>query len=311
VLRRLILVGSIFAAPLSFLGESSLSITTPLGTRVEFAAAAFMPGEIVTIRLAPGGRERRVSVHWSGETVTLGPPGSGFEPFGLEGIDLGQKPGPVPISVAVLCADGTTEVARGTAEVLARAFPEKRLKVDGRYVTPPAELRERLQWEAELLRTVYGIASPRWLAEGPFGLPHEGEMALNFGERRVYNNASPSIHAGVDIAAPLGSPVRASNSGRVVLARYLYFSGRTVVIDHGLGLFTTYGHFSALKVARGDRVKKGDVIGLAGSTGRSTGPHLHWSARVRESRVDPRALLDLMPDAVSPRVPERSSSKPS
>jgi murein DD-endopeptidase MepM/ murein hydrolase activator NlpD len=97
----------------------------------------------------------------------------------------------------------------------------------------------------------------------------------------------------VDIAAPYGSPVKASNSGRVVLARDLYFSGNTVIIDHGLGLFTFYCHFSRLKVSRGDMVKKGAVIALAGSTGRSTGAHLHWGVKLLGSRVDPVALLSL------------------
>lgn len=293
VRRRLFLFGLILTNQIPFLGAAALSIQTPLGTRVEFAAAAFAPGEIVTVRLTAGAGVRRVAIRWGGETINLGPADSGFEPFGLAGLDLGLKPGPLTISVTVLYADGRTEKVQSSAEVLSRAFPEKKLRVEEKYVTPPAEVRERIQWEAELLRTVYGITTPRWLAEGPFSLPHDGEMAPNFGERRVYNSAPRSTHAGVDISAPLGSPVRASNSGRVVLSRYLYYSGRTVVIDHGLGLFTTYCHFSALKVARGDLVNKGDVIGLVGSTGRSTGPHLHWGARVRESRVDPRALLSL------------------
>jgi murein DD-endopeptidase MepM/ murein hydrolase activator NlpD len=83
----------------------------------------------------------------------------------------------------------------------------------------------------------------------------------------------------------------------VVLAKDLYFSGNTVIIDHGLGLFTFYGHFSSLKVRRGDLVRKGTIIALAGSTGRSTGPHLHWGVRLQGSRVDPQALLELkLPD---------------
>jgi murein DD-endopeptidase MepM/ murein hydrolase activator NlpD len=118
-------------------------------------------------------------------------------------------------------------------------------------------------------------------------------MAPNFGEKRIYNNVPRSSHSGIDIAAPFGSPARASNSGRVVLARDLYFSGKTVIIDHGLGLFTYYCHFSRLKVSRGEAVEKGSVIALTGSTGRSTGPHLHWGVRLHGSRVDPAALLGL------------------
>jgi len=154
-------------------------------------------------------------------------------------------------------------------------------------------VRDRIAWEAELLHTLTSIITPRWLASGPFILPHDGRMAPNFGERRVYNNVPRSTHSGVDIAAPAGDPVRASNTGRVVLARELYFSGNTVILDHGLGLFTLYCHFSRIHVRRGDLVQKGDVIGFVGSTGRSTGPHLHWGARILRSRVDPLALLNL------------------
>jgi murein DD-endopeptidase MepM/ murein hydrolase activator NlpD len=140
---------------------------------------------------------------------------------------------------------------------------------------------------------VYSVREEKWLGEGAFERPHPGGMTPNFGEKRIYNNVPRSTHSGVDIEAAYGSPVRASNSGRVVLAKDLYFSGKTVIIDHGLGLFTFYCHFSRLNVSRGEMVKKGAVIALAGSTGRSTGPHLHWGVRLLGSRVDPAALLGL------------------
>jgi murein DD-endopeptidase MepM/ murein hydrolase activator NlpD len=279
--------------PASGSASEVLSLQTSRGTRVDITAAAFAPGEIVVARLQADDAARQVAVHFGSETIRLGPASSGLEPFGLAGLDLSVKPGPLAISMTVLYADGTTESAQSSVEVTAREFPEKKLRVDEKYVTPPPEVEERIRWEAELLRTIYGVVSERWLAAGPFSLPHDGKLTPNFGERRVYNGVPRSTHAGVDIAAPYGSPVRASNAGRVVLARNLYFSGRTVIIDHGLGLFTAYCHFSRLMVKRGDVVRRGDVVGLAGSTGRSTGPHLHWAARVRESRVDPCALLSL------------------
>jgi len=102
-----------------------------------------------------------------------------------------------------------------------------------------------------------------------------------------------SIHAGVDIAIASGQPIKAANDGRVVLASNLYFSGNTVIIDHGLGLYTVYCHMSKLLVKRGSVVSRGQVVGLAGSTGLSTGPHLHWAAKINEARVDPLALLEI------------------
>jgi murein DD-endopeptidase MepM/ murein hydrolase activator NlpD len=101
----------------------------------------------------------------------------------------------------------------------------------------------------------------------------------------------------VDISSPSGTPVGASNSGRVLLADDLYYAGNTVVIDHGLGVVSFYCHFSKILVTKGDRVEKGTSIGEVGATGRVTGPHLHWSVRIRGSRVDPLSLLSFDPGA--------------
>jgi len=282
------LLAAALAAPA---GAEVLTIVTPLGARVELEATALAPGGIIVARLAGTPGVKQASLDFGKSAVRLGPPGSGLEPFGLVGLDLDLAPGPQAVSLTVRYGDGRVETARASITVGSRDFPQKKLTVAAKYVTPPKEVEERIRRESELLNLVYSIDTPRWLGDGPFALPHDGAMAPNFGERRVYNNVPRSSHAGVDIAAPAGSPVRSANSGRVVLSRDLYFSGKTVIIDHGLGLLTVYCHFSELRAKRGQNVRKGDVVGLAGSTGRSTGPHLHWSARLRQSRVDPAALV--------------------
>jgi murein DD-endopeptidase MepM/ murein hydrolase activator NlpD len=195
--------------------------------------------------------------------------------------------------MTVVLQDGRVEVRRHPLLIQDRKFPVKKLRVKPEFVTPPPEVGERIRREAELLQMVYSVITEDWLGEGAFEKPHPGESAGNFGEKRIYNEVPRSSHSGLDIAASYGSPVRASNSGRVVLARDLYFSGKTVILDHGLGVFSIYCHFSELRVSRGQNVKKGDVLALAGSTGRSTGPHLHWAVRIRGNRVDPQALLEL------------------
>ena len=249
------------------------------------------PGGIIVARLTAAPGVKRASLGLGKDTIQLGPSGSGLEPFGLLGLDLGLEPGAKALSLTVFYDDGRAETAASSITVEPREFPLKKLTVPEKYVTPPKAVEERIKQEAELLNMIYSMATSRWLGEGPFIIPHGGELAPNFGERRVYNGVPRSSHAGVDIAAPAGAPVRAANSGRVVLSRDLYFSGKTVIIDHGLGLQTVYCHFSELRVKRGDDVKTGQVIALAGSTGRSTGPHLHWSARLRQSRVDPTSLV--------------------
>lgn len=268
-----------------------ISIGTAMGARVELEATALVPGGIIVARLIPAAGVSLATLRLGKSVIQMGPPGSGRELFGLIGLDLAQEPGPLDASLTVRCPDGRTESVLTTITIGPRDFPQKKLTVAAKYVTPPRDVEERIRRESELLGLIYGIDSPRWLGEGPFLLPHGGKMAPNFGERRVYNNVPRSSHAGVDIAAPAGSPVRAANAGSVVLSRDLYFSGKTVIIDHGLGLLTVYCHFSELRVRRGSSVRKGQVIGLAGSTGRSTGPHLHWSARLRQSRIDPAGLV--------------------
>ena len=119
------------------------------------------------------------------------------------------------------------------------------------------------------------------------------QVHKNFGDRRIFNDIRRSTHGGVDITAPRGAPIIASNSGRIVLARDLYYAGNAVIIDHGLGLFSLSCHFSKITVKEGDLVRKGDLIGEIGSTGRVTGPHLHWGIKVFGSRIDPFSLLSL------------------
>lgn len=270
-----------------------LSLRSSLGPEIEFASPSLTPGGIVLAHLRGAEAVKKAVIRFGGETYELGPEEEGLQPFAVIGLDLGLSAGTCVFEVIIQAKNRQTEVLKQEFSLQPREFPVKKLWVKEEYVTPPASVRDRIKWEAELLQTVLSVVTPQWLAEDEFILPHDGEMAPNFGEKRIYNNVPRSPHSGVDISAPAGDPVRASNTGRVVLARDLYFSGKTVILDHGLGLFTYYCHFSTLKAKRDQKVRKGEIIGLVGSTGRSTGPHLHWSARIRQSRVDPVALLSL------------------
>jgi len=209
------------------------------------------------------------------------------------GLDLALKPGLKTLEISSYKKKNLVSKSEFQLEVKPRDFPKKELTVDQKYVTPPKQVQERIKREADLLAEIYRFSSSAWLASGPFVLPCEGKLFPNFGQQRIYNRVPRSVHSGVDIAVPIGHPIRATNSGRVVLASDLYFSGKTVIIDHGLGLFSTYCHLSRILVRRGDRVKTGQVIGKAGSTGLSTGPHLHWAVKVYEARIDPLSLLEL------------------
>jgi len=148
--------------------------------------------------------------------------------------------------------------------------------------------------ETARLAAVFRGLSPERLWQGPFRVPIEDRKpSSSFGRRRILNGQPRSPHTGVDIGAPTGTPVHAMQRGRVVLDEDLFFSGRTVVVDHGLGLFSFYGHLSASKVQPGRVIEAGEVIGLVGATGRVTAPHLHWAVRLGDARVDGLDLVRL------------------
>jgi len=131
------------------------------------------------------------------------------------------------------------------------------------------------------------------LWDGPFIRPVPDAANSAFGTRSILNGQPRSPHSGADFSAERGAPVLAANRGRVVLVGEFFFAGRLVVLDHGLGLYTLYFHLDRQDVTEGVLVEQGQPIGTVGSTGRATGPHLHWAAHLGIARIDPLALLAL------------------
>ncbi len=266
------------------------------GLTIEWAYRALHPGEVIQVKISASVPLRRGHLRFAGNKYVCWRDDRTGALLSYLGLDLGLKPGAYSVAAVALTEEGSLLEAHREFHLLTKEFPVKRLRVEDKYVTPPAEVMERIRTESALLNSVFSICTEEWLGEGSFVLPTDGEAAPNFGERRYFNDQPRSPHSGIDISSPMGTPVRASNSGRVVLAAELYFAGNTVVVDHGLGVISFYGHFSKLRTARGAWVRKGDVIGEVGNTGRVTGPHLHWSVRIGGSRVDPLSLLSLVLD---------------
>jgi murein DD-endopeptidase MepM/ murein hydrolase activator NlpD len=161
------------------------------------------------------------------------------------------------------------------------------------YVEPPAEELERIAEEREKVKRVWDSAESERQFARAFRLPVAARANASFGVRRVFNGQPRSSHDGVDLPGPEGEPVVAPAAAVVALADELYFSGGTVILDHGSGLFTTYFHLSRIDVEAGEAVGPGQRIGSVGATGRATGPHLHWGARLHRARVNPLDLLQL------------------
>jgi murein DD-endopeptidase MepM/ murein hydrolase activator NlpD len=274
--------------------ENQEGVPPALDIRLDYRSLE--PGEVLKITLRAEAGIQQAHFRFSGEKNSLCKDEESGDLFAFLGLDLELSPGSYPLNVTAQFQDGTLSTLTREIDVVSKEFPVERLRVDPKYVTPPAEAQERIRLEAQLLRSIYAGFSPDWLGEGSFVLPTEGRVNPNFGRRRVFNDLPRSPHSGVDISSPQGTPVLASNSGRVVLTRGLYYAGNTVIIDHGLGVFSVYLHLSRMLVEEGSLVLKGAPIGEVGATGRVTGPHLHWSVRIRNSRVDPLSLLDLRLD---------------
>jgi len=260
---------------------------------VEFIFRSLQPGEVILAVMKAEPSAKAVQIHFLDRTYTINSSGPGAKPFALIGIDLDVKPQSYAVKISAEKEDGAKEEARQEFVIEPKNFPLRRFRVQEAMIAPPPQELERIQREQVILQDVYSTITPRWLGTGSFIAPLKQEAFPNFGQRRIYNRRPPSIHAGVDIGAPWGTKIMAANSGKIVLTSHLYFSGKTVIIDHGQGVFSVYGHLSKFLVKRGDLVKKGAPIGNVGNTGRSTGPHLHWSLRIFESRVDPLALVGL------------------
>jgi murein DD-endopeptidase MepM/ murein hydrolase activator NlpD len=248
-------------------------------------------GEVVALTFPHEAGIRSMQVAWQNKKVPLVKVGDNWTT--VIGIDLDVKPGNYTAAVTVTSDGGRTEARETTIQVGNRQFPTTRLRVAERFVQLNPADEKRAASEATELNRIYDTITPEILWSRPFTVPIPGGSGTNFGHRRVFNGQSRAPHAGADLKASTGTPIYSTNRGRVVLARDLFFTGNTVVVDHGLGIYTIYAHLSKIDVKPGAVVENGALLGLAGATGRVTGPHLHWSARVQGARVDPFSLVNL------------------
>ncbi|MCS4308975.1 murein DD-endopeptidase MepM/ murein hydrolase activator NlpD [Rheinheimera pacifica] len=162
-----------------------------------------------------------------------------------------------------------------------------------KYVTPPAEVTERIRRDNQQVRVVRNTVSGLpFIFDTPI-MPAKGRISGVYGSQRVFNGEPRNPHYGLDVAAPVGAPVVAPLSGKVLLAQDLYYSGLTLIIDHGFGISSTFMHLSRFDVAVGDNIKQGQKIAEVGATGRVTGPHLDWRINWQQERLDPALLPGL------------------
>lgn len=253
--------------------------------RVSVSPAAISQGDVIRIDVIGTG-EKPISTTLFGKDLTFSPDDQRGRWSALAGVDLETKPGKYGIRID----HGSTRALTHFIQVQAKQFRVRRLRVPDTFVNPPAEAVAQINNDNKMLAAAYAQnTAQRW--RGEFVLPVDGAPTSNFGTRSYYNGVRRSPHAGVDFMSEPGTPIRASNHGSVALAAALYFTGNTVIIDHGARLFSVFAHLSESHVKAGDVVTPETIVGLVGATGRVTGPHLHWSVRLNGARVDPLSLI--------------------
>ncbi len=170
----------------------------------------------------------------------------------------------------------------------------EKLSVDPSRAKISQKNRKRIKREIKEAKKLYSHFSPDRYWSEPFIRPLDSKITSRFGNRRLFNGMLKSYHSGTDFRASTGTPIVAINDGMVVYVGNRFFAGNTVVVDHGEGIFTSYSHLSAFSVHEGDIVFQGDVVGLAGATGRVTGPHLHFGVNIHGVKVDPMNFLEVI-----------------
>lgn len=287
-LQSLVLfVAAFLSAPASpaLIGQARPGAEATAAIAIDLDARSFQPGEVVLVTVTTTSPADRVRVRAQGRELT---------PWrvdavtwrALAGLDLDIAPGPYAVVVNV----GSEHAARDVV-ITPKAFRTRTLEVDETFVNPPASVQPRIEREAKRLAGVWQQSAASRLWTGRFLPPVPQPANSAFGSRSIFNGQPRSPHGGADFASPTGTPVKSPGGGRIVLAGNLFYTGNTVIVDHGLGLFSLMAHLSEIAVRENADVAAGDLLGLVGATGRVTGPHLHWTVRLAGARVDPVALM--------------------
>jgi murein DD-endopeptidase MepM/ murein hydrolase activator NlpD len=277
---------------------------TPALTVVH-APESLKPGSVALITVTATQDLTELTADAAGHPVFFWPT-SPREWSGFAGIRLESAPGPVTLTIHGTTASGAKAATRVSLQVEKYQFETRRLRVDPKLVNPPDEELARIKEEAKAMADAFAIVTRERFWRGRFEAPVPGTATSSFGRLTITNGKPAGRHQGADFRAATGTPVRAPNAGRVVMAQSLYFAGNTVIIDHGFGVFSLLAHLSRIGVGRGATVARGDVLGESGATGRVTGPHLHWAVRFGTMSVDPLALMSVSASQSAEDVPRAS-----
>ena len=250
---------------------------------VDLVPTTARPGDVVLIRVSGASAEPRGAL--AGRELAFWRAGE-EEWRALAPLPIETAPGQAPVRIRA----GAAVLTAGLI-VVEPGFAHHAITLDKKYVEPPASVKKRIASDHKAFARAFAQPFAPPLFQGGFDWPRRARTSGRYGDQRILNGKTASVHYGLDITGPRGAPVAAANDGEVVATRDAYFSGNTVVLWHGAGLYTVYFHMDRILVRPGQRVRRGETLGELGSTGRATGPHLHWGVKVGGLYVDPTSLL--------------------
>jgi murein DD-endopeptidase MepM/ murein hydrolase activator NlpD len=246
-------------------------------------------GGVIFVRITKTGNDEP-ELRWMKKEIFLfNPPGSKIYK-GFIAADLEQKPGTYNLNLTFRPSDIEEQIK---IKIVSKDYGVRKLTLPDNQVNLNKKDLARATKESTIMNKLWGasIMPPLW--DAPFIMPLDSEVIGSFGRRSIINGQPRSPHTGVDMRGKKGTPVKAANNGLVVLTGNHFFTGNTVVIDHGAGIMSMYFHLDKINVKKGDKISRGEVLGTVGSTGRVTGPHLHWGVRIYGQRVDPANLVEI------------------
>jgi murein DD-endopeptidase MepM/ murein hydrolase activator NlpD len=245
-----------------------------MSAEVALLPAAAFPGDAILVRA-----KKAAKINWQDKTYPLQAYDSGY--FTYLPISINTKPGKYTI-------------LGQTLQIKAKSFETDRLTVTKQQAAMRQDTK-RINADQQKINLARSTSNPTFAGTDAFMIPVKGRLSTPYGYTRYVNGEFAGSHTAIDLAAPTGTQVHATNDGKIVLAETLYLTGNSIYMDHGMNLFSQYAHLSKLLVKTGDIVKKGDVIGLVGTTGFSTGPHLHFTFWVGNNPVNPNLFFDTTP----------------
>ena len=246
-------------------------------------------GDLILIRIKAEKGEK-VRFKWRGKEISLIPDPDGTSWRGFLAADLNLKSGRYKALVTVSPLGYKKQL---DIEVVDKDYGVRNLTLPEAMVTLDEETLKRVSKESDIINGLWRLPASAAVWSGSFLRPIDGEVVGTFGTGSIINNQPRSPHTGVDLKGEEGTPIKAVNDGNVILICDHFFTGKSIFLDHGTDIISMYFHLQEIDVKEGDMVRKGQIIGLVGSTGRVTGPHLHWGMRINGARINPLSLIDL------------------